>query len=116
MLAFVRCALRRFAESYATDGRPFTQPRVGDSACESLASPHHGTRRSWLSGSRRRRSGCGPSDGTATVQLDGAFDVSVTGAIASVGLPVYITSATYAGSSDMSMGDGWIATGVLIKD
>jgi hypothetical protein len=30
------------------------------------------------------------------VQLDGAFDVSVTGAIASVGLPVYITSATYA--------------------
>jgi hypothetical protein len=50
------------------------------------------------------------------VQLDGAFDVSVTGAIASVGLPVYITSATYAGSSDMSMGDAWIATGVLIKD
>jgi predicted RecA/RadA family phage recombinase len=36
------------------------------------------------------------ASGNATVQLDGAFDVSVTGAIASVGLPVYITSSTYA--------------------
>ena len=37
------------------------------------------------------------ADGTATVQLGvAAFDVSVTGAIATVGLPVYITSSTYA--------------------
>ena len=36
------------------------------------------------------------ADGTATVQTDGVFNVSVTGAIASVGLPVYITSATGA--------------------
>ena len=36
------------------------------------------------------------ANGNATVQLDGAFDVSVTGAIASIGLPVYITSATGA--------------------
>lgn len=36
------------------------------------------------------------ADGTATVKTDGAHNVSVTGAIASVGLPVYITSATYA--------------------
>jgi hypothetical protein len=36
------------------------------------------------------------ASGNATVQLDGAFDVSVTGAIATVGLPVYITSATGA--------------------
>ena len=37
------------------------------------------------------------ADGNATVQVgEGCFDVSVTGAIASVGLPVYITSATYA--------------------
>jgi len=34
--------------------------------------------------------------GNATVQTDGAFTVSVTGAIASIGLPVYITSATGA--------------------
>lgn len=35
--------------------------------------------------------------GNATCQLgDGVFDVSVTGAIATVGLPVYITSATGA--------------------
>ena len=34
--------------------------------------------------------------GKATVQTDGVFDLSVTGAIASVGLPVYITSATGA--------------------
>jgi predicted RecA/RadA family phage recombinase len=37
------------------------------------------------------------SNGNSTCQLgDGVFNVSVTGAIASVGLPVYITSATYA--------------------
>lgn len=36
------------------------------------------------------------STGSATVETEGTFDVSVTGAIASVGLPVYITSATYA--------------------
>lgn len=36
------------------------------------------------------------ADGTATVQTDGVFNLSVTGAIASVGLPVYITSATGA--------------------
>lgn len=36
------------------------------------------------------------ADGTATVQTDGVFSLSVTGAIASVGLPVYITSATGA--------------------
>jgi predicted RecA/RadA family phage recombinase len=37
------------------------------------------------------------ANGNATCQLgDGVFNVSVTGAIASVGLPVYITSATYA--------------------
>jgi hypothetical protein len=37
------------------------------------------------------------SSGNATCQLgDGVFTVSVTGAIASVGLPVYITSATGA--------------------
>jgi predicted RecA/RadA family phage recombinase len=34
--------------------------------------------------------------GSATVRTKGAWNVSVTGAIASVGLPVYITSATYA--------------------
>jgi len=34
--------------------------------------------------------------GNATVRCKGAYRVSVTGAIASVGLPVYITSATYA--------------------
>lgn len=34
--------------------------------------------------------------GNATVATEGVFDVSVTGAIASVGLPVYITSATGA--------------------
>jgi predicted RecA/RadA family phage recombinase len=34
--------------------------------------------------------------GFATVATKGAFNVSVTGAIASVGLPVYITSATGA--------------------
>lgn len=36
------------------------------------------------------------STGNATVDSHGSFDVSVTGTIASVGLPVYITSATYA--------------------
>jgi hypothetical protein len=36
------------------------------------------------------------SSGNAVVALQGAFDVSVTGAIASIGLPVYITSATGA--------------------
>lgn len=30
---------------------------------------------------------------TVTVWLDGSYDVQVTGAVASVGLPVYITSA-----------------------
>lgn len=32
-------------------------------------------------------------DGTATVWLDGSWDIEVTGAVATVGLPVYITSA-----------------------
>jgi hypothetical protein len=37
------------------------------------------------------------SSGNATVQVgQGVFNVSVTGALASVGLPVYIVSATYA--------------------
>src|SRR4051812_26030166 len=37
------------------------------------------------------------SNGNASCKLgDGVWNVSVTGAIASVGLPVYITSATYA--------------------
>jgi predicted RecA/RadA family phage recombinase len=36
------------------------------------------------------------SNGNSTVQTDGVFLVSVTGAIASVGLPVYVTSATGA--------------------
>lgn len=36
------------------------------------------------------------SNGNATVKTSGVFNVSVTGAIASVGLPVYITSATGA--------------------
>lgn len=36
------------------------------------------------------------SNGNAPVQTDGVFLLSVTGAIASVGLPVYITSATGA--------------------
>ena len=27
-----------------------------------------------------------------------------------------LTGGPFTGSSDMSMGDGWIATGVLIKD
>ena len=36
------------------------------------------------------------ASGNATVATEGVFDVSVTGAIASVGLPVYITSATGA--------------------
>lgn len=34
--------------------------------------------------------------GNATVQTQGVYNVSVTGAIATVGLPVYITSATGA--------------------
>ena len=34
--------------------------------------------------------------GNAVVALGGAFDVTVTGAVASIGLPVYITSATGA--------------------
>ena len=36
------------------------------------------------------------ASGNATVALGGAFDVTVTGAVASVGLPVYINSSTYA--------------------
>lgn len=36
------------------------------------------------------------ASGNAVVKLNGCANVSVTGAIASVGLPVYITSATYA--------------------
>lgn len=36
------------------------------------------------------------TSGNATVDTEGTYDVSVTGAIASVGLPVYITSATGA--------------------
>jgi predicted RecA/RadA family phage recombinase len=36
------------------------------------------------------------ANGNATVRTVGAHNVSVTGAIASVGLPVYITSATGA--------------------
>lgn len=32
------------------------------------------------------------ADGNATVHLDRSWDVTVTGAVASVGLPVYITS------------------------
>jgi predicted RecA/RadA family phage recombinase len=36
------------------------------------------------------------ADGTATVRTKGVFPLSVTGAIATVGLPVYITSATGA--------------------
>lgn len=36
------------------------------------------------------------TSGNSVVQTDGVFAVSVTGAIASVGLPVYITSATGA--------------------
>ena len=31
------------------------------------------------------------ADGTATVWLDGSWDIEVTGALATVGLPVYIT-------------------------
>jgi predicted RecA/RadA family phage recombinase len=34
--------------------------------------------------------------GNSVVTTEGAYNVSVTGAIANVGLPVYITSATYA--------------------
>jgi len=34
--------------------------------------------------------------GNATVATEGVFEVSVTGALATVGLPVYITSATGA--------------------
>lgn len=33
------------------------------------------------------------ADGTATVWLDGSADYTVTGAVATVGLPIYITSA-----------------------
>jgi predicted RecA/RadA family phage recombinase len=33
------------------------------------------------------------ADGKATIWLDGSYDVPVTGAVASVGLPVYITGA-----------------------
>lgn len=33
------------------------------------------------------------ADGTATIWLDGSADYTVTGAVASVGLPIYITSA-----------------------
>jgi predicted RecA/RadA family phage recombinase len=36
------------------------------------------------------------SNGNATVQTDGVFLLSVTGALAAPGLPVYIVSATYA--------------------
>jgi predicted RecA/RadA family phage recombinase len=36
------------------------------------------------------------ASGNATVTTEGAYNLSVTGAIASVGLPVYITSATGA--------------------
>jgi predicted RecA/RadA family phage recombinase len=35
------------------------------------------------------------SNGNATVQTDGVFLLSVSGALASVGLPIYIASATY---------------------
>jgi predicted RecA/RadA family phage recombinase len=35
----------------------------------------------------------GNADGFASIALTGAFNLSVTGAIASVGLPVYITAA-----------------------
>jgi predicted RecA/RadA family phage recombinase len=34
--------------------------------------------------------------GNAMVTTEGVYNLTVTGAIASVGLPVYITSATYA--------------------
>ena len=37
--------------------------------------------------------GVGNAPGYATVKLDGAYNLTVTGAIASVGLPVYITGA-----------------------
>ena len=36
------------------------------------------------------------ANGNATVTTEGVYNLSVTGAIASVGLPVYITSATGA--------------------
>ena len=36
------------------------------------------------------------SDGYSTVATEGVYNLSVTGAVASVGLPVYITSATGA--------------------
>lgn len=36
------------------------------------------------------------STGYATVAIEGSFDVSVTGAIASVGLPVWINPASHA--------------------
>jgi predicted RecA/RadA family phage recombinase len=40
-----------------------------------------------------KEGGGGNDDGYATVWTKGAFDLSVTGAVASVGLPIYITSA-----------------------
>lgn len=36
------------------------------------------------------------TDGTATVRRTGCFNISVTGALATAGLPVYITVATNA--------------------
>lgn len=40
-----------------------------------------------------KEGGGGNAENYATVWMKGAFDLSVTGAVASVGLPVYITSA-----------------------
>lgn len=36
------------------------------------------------------------ADGTATIWMDGSANVTVTGAVASIGLPIYITPATGA--------------------
>lgn len=48
--------------------------------------------------------------GNATVKTEGAFDLSVTGAMASVGLPVFINPAT--GALTVAAGTGLVVFGV----
>lgn len=53
------------------------------------------------------------ADGNATVRLKGVFNVSVTGALATAGLPVYITVAT--GALVVASGAGIIRFGTALE-
>ena len=53
------------------------------------------------------------ANGCATVKIEGSFDLSVTGAIASVGLPVWINPASHA--LTVATGTGLVVFGAALQ-